>query len=379
MTLLYIGIMSGTSLDGIDIVIADLSDFPSVIAFRSYPFPPALYESIVELASDEVVSIEQLGRTHLALGQIYAKYTLDALTRSGIEADAIRAIGLHGQTIRHLPQRKQLTNELEPIGMTMQIGSGAVTAALTGIDVVSDFRTADIAAGGEGAPLVPMFDNAFLRSDTAHRVILNIGGIANITSLPNRGEVTAFDTGPGNMVIDALMQRYYDKPFDDHGAIAAKGTVSSALFEELVQHPFFQRRAPKSTGREEFGAEFCESVITKALSLSVENADTVATVTELTARSIADAVKTVSSGSKVEIIASGGGTKNSTLMKRIAHYLPDAAILTSDDVGIPSQAKESLAFAWFAKMFIEDRLIHLPHTTGADSRQILGVLAKGKK
>ncbi|MEI8135352.1 MAG: anhydro-N-acetylmuramic acid kinase [bacterium] len=370
----FAGIMTGTSLDAIDIVIADLSGFPKVLFHASYAFEPYLRNRLSELASRNEISIDLFVATHFELSKAYANGLQNAINESGITADQIRAIGMHGQTIRHLPQA----------GATFQLGSAPALAALTGIDVISDFRSADMALGGQGAPLMPMFDYHFLSDTSSDRIILNIGGIANLTYLPRSGSeenVIAFDCGPGNMLIDALAQRYFNQPFDAEGGLASQGVVNESLLRELLALPYFSASPPKSTGRELFGEpiliQFTEHVTKSKLSAI----DAICTATELTARTIAGATTLLPSSitdATTELIISGGGTRNVFLMHRIRTLLPEMKLRTSDEIGIPSQSKEALAFAWFAKAFIDDQTIHLPTTTGASRKIILGSLSKGK-
>ncbi|HEY6171470.1 MAG TPA: anhydro-N-acetylmuramic acid kinase [Candidatus Kapabacteria bacterium] len=373
---LYIGIMTGTSIDGIDTVIADLADFPKVVHHHESPIPPALRELLMKFATERLVDIDELVRTHFLLAEVFASSVTDALTHAEIKSDAIRAIGLHGQTIRHLPKPVSLFAELPPVGATFQLGSGAALAALSGIDVVYDFRSADVALGGEGAPLVPMFDRAFFYSASTDRIILNIGGIANITYLPISGEPIAFDTGPGNMILDALSSLYFQTPFDIDGAIARSGKVDDEFLSSLLEHEYFLLAPPKSTGRELFGKDLLDMFLYKIREEGFAPEDAIATATELTARTIALAAMQCTSNEQLELIASGGGTRNGYLMERLQSALPKAVIKTSDELGIPSQSKEALAFAWFAKAFLDDMMIHLPSTTGARKKIPLGSLAK---
>ena len=372
---LYIGIMTGTSIDGIDTVIADLSGFPKVIHHHESPLPPVFREQLMKFATERLVDMDELVRMHFLLAEVFASSVSDALSQANIKTANIRAIGLHGQTVRHLPRPVQLFTELPPVGATFQLGSGAALAALTGIDVVYDFRSADVALGGEGAPLVPMFDAAFFRS-AQDRIVLNIGGIANITYLPAIGEPVAFDTGPGNMIIDALASLYFGSPFDTDGAIARSGKVDEEFLSSLLAHEYFLLAPPKSTGRELFGKELLDMFLHKIREEGFAPEDAVATATELTARTIALSAIDCTSNEAIELIASGGGTRNGYLMERLQNSLPKAVIKTSDELGIPSQSKEALAFAWFAKAFLDDMMIHLPSTTGARKKTPLGVLAK---
>jgi anhydro-N-acetylmuramic acid kinase len=373
---IYLGVMSGTSLDGIDVAACRFSGKQiERIAFYSVEWLPALRDQIMEFATAEQVNMNDLVRSHFELAQEYASAIHATLLVSNIPASMIRAIGLHGQTIRHLPTG--------PIPATFQLGSGAALAAITKIDVVSDFRAADIALGGQGAPLMPMFDHYFLVSDSVDRLIVNIGGIANVTWLPKHakpGEVVAFDSGPGNMLLDATTRRYFGKPFDENGDIARSGKIDNDLLEEFLSHPYFALPPPKSTGRELFSERFLENLNNKIAEGKLAPEDALSTLTELTARSILKSFDVLtSSSSHIEIIVSGGGAFNEYLLDRLRCNAPDnASILISDAVGIPAKAKEAVAFAFFACAFVESIAIHLPSTTGASHPTVLGSLSKGK-
>ncbi len=377
----YIGIMSGTSLDGIDVVIARFTDGAECLAHESVAFPPGLRSLLYAAATAEQMNIDTYSRLHFLLAERYADAVQKTLAASKYSPSDIRAIGLHGQTVRHVPAKEVITSDTVPVGATIQLGSGSALAALTGIDVVSDFRSADVALGGQGAPLVPMFDVAFLRSNVT-RIALNIGGIANLTVIPPTGSsaaVHAYDSGPGNMIIDELARIYFAKPYDEDGAIAAAAQANEALLEELLSHEYFATPPPKSTGRELFGSYFLSQFLTRIDAGLMSAPDAIRTATELTVRSI---VREVGRYSNVytngfELIGSGGGVRNTFLMKRLAAELPAATVLSSDDAGIPAQAKEAIAFAFFAKAYLDEKVIHLPETTGASKAVLLGSLSRG--
>jgi len=369
----YIGIMTGTSMDAIDVVIARFDEVPEVIIETSTPLHPVLRKILMDLATKEEMNIDLFVQTHFDLAKEYSKAVALAITKAGLKKSDISAIGLHGQTIRHLPKE----------GATFQLGSGAALAAMSGIDVVSDFRSADIALGGEGAPLIPMFDYRFLRSNDRNRILLNIGGIANLTFIPAdafEDDVMAFDTGPGNMIIDNLAQEFFNIPFDENGSFAAEGDIDEELLEQLLRNQYFKKAPPKSAGREDFGEKILSIFREKILPGKLFPDDALTTATEFTARSIAQAISflPINDSYPTEIIASGGGVKNLFLCNRIKTLLPKTEFQISDEIEIPSQAKEALAFAWFAKAFLEDEYIHLPKTTGASRKVILGSLSKGK-
>jgi anhydro-N-acetylmuramic acid kinase len=373
--------MSGTSLDGIDAAACRFEEGSTSIGLVSevsLAWPPAVRELLLQLASESKADINTLTRAHFALPYYYGEVVKLALDEAGLSTSDVRGIGLHGQTIRHLPTPESLFPGSPAVGATLQLGSGPALAALTGIDVVHDFRSADVALGGQGAPLVPMFDYQFLRSNSANRVALNIGGIANITWLPkNNGAIQAFDCGPGNMIIDALTRAYFDRPYDENGEIARGGTVNDRLLDELLRHDYFHAPPPKSTGRELFGAEFFSRISSAVDAKTLAREDAVATATELTTRSIANAVRDIST-ERCEILASGGGARNKFLLERLDALLPDAHVETTETVGIPVQSKEAIAFAYFAFAYVYDLHIHLPHTTGASRVTTLGSLARGR-
>lgn len=331
------GVMSGTSLDGIDVAIVDIRGKRiEPVAFRSTPYPKPVRDALLNLST-----VAEVSRLNFLLGELYADAIL-ALRQP------VELIGLHGQTIHHEGGRH-----------TLQIGEAAVVAERTGVDVISNFREADIAAGGQGAPLVPYVDRWLFGSNKTPRAILNIGGIANVTSLPSG---IAFDTGPGNMVIDALVSHMTNgkQIFDRGGKIARRGTVSGELLIKLLWNPYFRRQPPKSCGREQFGRQFVAELIATGLPM----ADLVATATELTARTIVGAV--VARG---ETIASGGGVHNAFLMKRLREFI---TVRTSAEFGIDPDAKEAIAFAVLAYESARRRPGNLPSATGARHPVVLG-------
>jgi len=328
--------MSGTSLDGIDVAIVDIRGKRiETIAFRSTPYPRSVREALLNLST-----VEEVSRLNFRLGELYAKAILAM-------QQPVELIGLHGQTIYHEGGRH-----------TLQIGEAAVVAERTGIDVISNFREPDIAAGGQGAPLVPYVDWLLFGHPKKDRVALNIGGIANVTLLP---EGIAFDTGPGNMVVDALVAHLTGgrQTFDRDGEIARRGVVRRELLAGLLANPYFRRKPPKSCGREQFGREFTQMLITTGLPLR----DLIATATELTARTIAGAI-----GAN-EVIASGGGVHNTFLMERLGALVP---VRSSADFGIDPDAKEAIAFAVLAYQTARRRPGNLPSATGARHPVILG-------
>jgi anhydro-N-acetylmuramic acid kinase len=348
------GIMSGTSLDGIDVAIVDIGGRGAFAcpAYGTQPYPEGTRRRILEAQTAQAIS-----RLSFELGELYAKAVKTVCRRSKVPQESLELAGCHGQTIYH-----EGTN-------TLQIGEADVIAERLGIPVVSDFRTRDIAAGGQGAPLVPFVDNLLFRSPTVNRVALNIGGIANITVL-DKGPVIAFDTGPGNMVIDQLTQKLLNKPCDVNGATAAKGRVQKALLDELLQNPYYQAKPPKTAGREQYGADFVNSLLkTGALP-----EDLIATATALTAATIAKGIGLFAPGT-TEVIAAGGGVHNRQLMAQLAAFLPAARIATSAEFGIDPDAKEAIAFAILAWRTWRRKPGNLPSATGARHPVILGKLS----
>ncbi|HEV3331101.1 MAG TPA: anhydro-N-acetylmuramic acid kinase [Bryobacteraceae bacterium] len=347
------GVMSGTSLDGIDVAIIEIRGRKiETIGFQSTPYASAVRRAILEAASAEAIS-----RLNFQLGELYARAVLRAVRRFG----SVELIGCHGQTIYH-----------EGGVHTLQIGEPAVIAERTGVRVVSGFRARDIAAGGQGAPLVPYVDYLLFRHPTRARIALNIGGIANVTVIPpsaSPNEVVAFDTGPGNMVIDALTHEYTRgrQPFDRDGAIAASGTIDRVLLKELLADSYYRRRPPKSTGREQYGAAFVERLKKSKRPLP----DLIATATALTAATIARAVGR-QKGPPYQLIASGGGVHNSQLMAQIAAFLPGAAVTTSAAYSIDPDAKEAVAFGVLAFETWRRAPSNLPSATGAKRPVVLG-------
>ncbi len=352
-----LGLMTGTSCDGIDTAILRLQMGapPELVHFHAAPMPEKLREPLLRLAAPGLDEIDAMGGLHTALGEAYARAVMLALEAASLVPEKIVAIGLHGQTIRHRPRAKH--------PFTLQIGSPAILAERTGITVVSDFRSRDIAAGGCGAPLMPLAHRAFFSEPGRNIAVLNIGGIANITWLGADGNTAGFDTGPGNMVMDALMLALSDgrAHFDANGELAASGARHEALLAELMRHPFFARRPPKSTGREDFG----EAVVSRILAApGLSDADRLATALELTAQSIADAVRFLPARPARWLVC-GGGSRNARLMARLRELLAPAPVAPADDAGMPAQAVEAAGFALLAALTLAGRPNTLAAVTGA--------------
>jgi anhydro-N-acetylmuramic acid kinase len=355
----YIGLMSGTSLDGVDAVLLDFSNGGHRIIGEAFlPFEDSLRARLLAIhkaQSDEIHKAAVLGNE---LAQIYAQAVHKLLSKTRVNSTGVLAIGCHGQTIRHRPDA----------GYTIQLGNGALLAELTRNIVVCDFRSRDIAAGGEGAPLVPAFHQAMFGHSSIHRVIVNIGGIANITDL-GPGVVQGFDTGPGNMLMDAWIQLRLGKPFDQDGAWARGGRCMDELLQALLAHEYFSRNPPKSTGRELFNLAWLE----KQLSGTENPRDVQATLLALTAVSIAHAVKSCCVGAK-EVYVCGGGAANSALISQIAAALPGVQIASTAKLGIDPDWVEACAFAWLARQALLLHPGNIPSVTGAAGPRILGAI-----
>jgi anhydro-N-acetylmuramic acid kinase len=352
--------MSGTSLDGIDVAIVDIRGKRiSVEAFHTTPYPERVRQAILAASS-----AADIARLHFLLGELYAEAVLKCKPRPEL-------IACHGQTVHHEGAPVRFLGR--KVASTLQIGEAAVIAERTGIPVVSDFRPRDIAAGGHGAPLVPFVDYLLFRHRRLGRVALNIGGIANITVIPGGAtpeQVIAFDTGPGNMVIDALVSEYTKSKlkFDRDGRLAAKGHVDKALLDELLSGSYYRKHPPKSAGREQYGREYVERLLATGLPML----DLIATATALTAATIALGIERFAPMRVDELIVSGGGARNPRIMAHLAALLPGAAIATSSDFGIDIDAKEAIAFAILGYQTWRRRPANLPSATGARRAVVLG-------
>ena len=379
-----VGLMSGTSADGVTAVATEIESSGvdtgiKILGFRTYPYPPNLREAVFELFSPETSTVNRICEMNFVLGEFFAECAIKAVESCGLALDEIDLIGSHGQTIHHLPQLREAFGY--GTRSTLQIGEAAVIAERTGVPTVADFRKADIAAGGEGAPLTPYLDFILHRHPTRSRVLQNIGGIANLTYLPVGAEaedVVAFDTGPGNMVIDAVVKRYTggSLTFDEDGRIASGGSVDAQLLDGLLSHPYFDRKSPKTTGREEFGEGFTMSYLGEAEDRDIGLKDVVATATALTIESIARAYEVLlPGGSNIdEVFVSGGGAKNRFLMESLSSRLDPIPVLEYDSLGIPGEAKEALLMAMLANEHVSGSPANLPNVTGARRAVVLGSL-----
>lgn len=362
---LYIGLMSGTSMDAVDCVLIDLSEPINVIDFINVDIPATLKLDILDLCQEQGDNqIKKLGETDVELGKLFASTVISILEKNQIGSTQIQAIGSHGQTIRHQPPAQNSN------AYTIQIADPNTIAALTGITTVADFRRKDMALSGQGAPLLPVFHQHIFKTTETDRVILNIGGIANITLLRNGDAQTiGFDTGPGNILLDSWIQKNLNQPYDKDGEWGGTGESNSELLSFMLEDSYFSSPSPKSTGREYFNLFWIEQILTD-YTKEVSPQDVQATLLELTAISIAQAIKgLIATG---EIIVCGGGTKNTSLIQSLNTQLKSFKISSSDDYGIDSDALEAIAFAWFAHKTIHRKALDLTTITGSSKPHVMG-------
>lgn len=363
-TEIYMGLMSGTSLDAVDAALVEFGDNPKLrlIATHSQPIPAQLRAEILQLCQPGSDNVHRLGKTDTELGLLYAECCLQLLDKSRITAKEVVAIGNHGQTIRHVPHSDS--------PFTIQIGDPNIIAAKTGITTVADFRRRDIAHGGQGAPLAPAFHAWLFPRHEKNQWILNLGGIANLTYIPtNPGEkMIGFDTGPANTLLDQWCEKNTGQSFDKNGDWARSGKIIPTLLEKMLDDAYFQKPFPKSTGREYFNLDWLYKKINHEI---YSNEDIQATLTELTAKTVADAIKNLSSHAHT-IYLCGGGANNTFLIERLQFHLSDAEILSTETVGIHPQWIECAAFAWLAKQTIEKKPGNVTNVTGAEKESILG-------
>lgn len=359
----FIGLMSGTSLDGVDAALVSFTSHkPRCIATHYQPYTSEIRSEALAIqapGSDELRRAAELANR---LADVYALTVNELLANSGLAASAVRAIGCHGQTVRHAPAS----------GYTIQLNNPARLAEKTGIAVVADFRSRDIAAGGQGAPLVPAFHDALFRASDRQRVIVNIGGISNVTDLTPNRPTGGFDCGPGNMLLDAWAARHLGRAYDHGGNWAMQGQALPDLLAHLSEHPFFAEKPPKSCGREEFNIDWLDH----RLSGHENPADVQATLVALTAKGIADAVERWC-GKPSELSVCGGGAHNVAIMRALAARLPHTAVGTTDALGLPADWVEAVAFAWLAYQTLRGRPGNLPEVTGAHGPRILGAIYPG--
>ncbi|MGO4304816.1 anhydro-N-acetylmuramic acid kinase [Cupriavidus sp. RAF12] len=367
----FIGLMSGTSMDGADGVLVDFSgEQPVVLAAAHEPFPAAVREAFGALQQPGDDEIHREAMAANALARVYADCVATLLRLSGVSASTVAAIGAHGQTIRHRP------GQYDNIGYTRQSQHPALLAELTRIDVVADFRSRDIAAGGQGAPLVPAVHAALFGAPDETRVVCNIGGISNISILPaasTRRPVTGFDCGPGNALLDDWILRHRGLPYDDNGAWAASGKVDATLLEQCLAEPYFRAVPPKSTGRDLFHPGWLQALLAPLGEQQPTTRDIQATLATLTATAIARDVQAYAADAS-RLIVCGGGARNSFVMATLARLLPGVSVQTTDDFGVPVSQVEALAFAWLARQCLLRAPGNVPTVTGATGPRVLGAI-----
>jgi anhydro-N-acetylmuramic acid kinase len=356
----YVGIMSGTSLDGIDAALLDFSDnTPKLVGTHYQAYPAALKDTLLALHQPAQNELHHTQLVANELAQGYAAATKILLLAANVNANQVRAIGCHGQTIRHRPDA----------GYTIQLGNAALLAELSGITVVNDFRSRDIAAGGQGAPLVPAFHHKMLRHPDIHRVIVNIGGISNLTNLSPGQATSGFDCGPGNLLMDAWINRQLGQSYDKDGSWAASGVVIPALLQAFLDEPYMRASPPKSCGRDLFNMRWLD----KHLQGNEAPADVQSTLLALTGHAISDAIDQYCSGA-AEIYLCGGGAHNLALLNYLNEALPNCSIQLTDKLGIEADWLEAIAFAWLAQQTLQSRCANLPEATGARHPCILGAI-----
>lgn len=365
---LYIGLMSGTSVDGIDCVLTafNSANRPELISASTTPIDSALREQILALCdgnnAGKNINLATYGSTDIAIGKSFADAVHAMLAQTGTAAGEVVAIGSHGQTVYHQPEGDN--------PFSLQLGDPNTIAQLTGITTVADMRRRDIAAGGQGAPLAPLLHRNVFAADGEGRVVVNLGGIANITLLKANGECLAFDSGPGNVLMDYWIGKQKGEQFDKNGAWAASGTANSALLDALLDEPYFERGHPKSTGRELFNSSWLEARLSAASSATVKAEDVQATLLELSAVTVVKAIKALVSARAVYIC--GGGAHNGAMMERLQALLPDANVTSTAELGLDPDWVEATAFAWMAQETVAGRKVDTRAFTGAQEPVFLG-------
>ena len=384
-----IGLMSGTSADGIDAALVEINHYGldtriNLLAFQTTPYPPKVKEDILRASSSLNGTVDLICHLNFLLGELFAQAVHELCRKSNTRIKEIDLIGSHGQTIHHLPQSR-LDHGFE-VRSTLQIGEPAVIAERTGVTTVADFRTRDIAAGGMGAPLTPYIHYLLFKHPHKTRVVLNIGGIANITLLPsgsNPDKVIAFDTGPGNMLLDAVISHLTqgEKTFDIDGEGAFQGIISEPLSQQLLSHPYLKKNPPKSTGREDFGPFYLEEIMGWAKQIRVKGNDLIATVANFTVDSIYQGFKDfiLPHFSVEEFIVCGGGAQNPFLVNKLRERIYPIPLVSTDEYGIPAKALEAIAFAILANEAVSGVPANLGNVTGASKKVILGKIVPGDR
>ena len=379
-TKLVVGLISGTSADGIDAALIRVTGNGTStrlrqLAFDSYPYPADLRSRILSNSLPGTGSVDVICDLNILVAHFFADAVKTIARKARVRITDIDLVGSHGQTVHHLPQPRKMFGKTIRSGL--QIGDPSTIAKLTGITTVGNFRTGDMAVGGQGAPLVPYFDYLMFRSKTRNRILLNLGGIANFTALPRHCavvDVLAFDTGPANMVVDGLMMELYGKKFDKDGRKAREGTVSTSLLSDLMSHPYFSQKPPKSTGREMFGAMILPWILKHRRAMKKE--DLIATATQWTAFSVYDQYRRYIASEMIadEVLVSGGGAHNKVMMKSLQAYFRPVSVRTVESVGFSSDAKEAICFAVLANETISENPSNVPRVTGAAKPVILGTI-----
>lgn len=363
----FVGAISGTSVDGLDLALVEISsDSVEIKHAITVPFSDALRTRLLDLTTKPDENIVQLGRTHAELGHFIGEQVAQFISTVGYSTSDIVAVGSHGQTVSHLPDGD--------FSFSYQIGDASRIAAISGIDTIADFRAADIAAGGQGAPLVPILHERVFRSEQVERVIVNIGGISNVTYLPitSADPIIGFDTGPGNTLLDVWTQHHFERSYDHQGELARSGSILENLVPQFLADPWFDIEPPKSTGKEHFNLKYIHDHI-QISGMKTNPVDVLATLTELTATSLSAAICKWCCDSG-EVIICGGGRLNKFLMDRIEHQLPNHRVLRSDSLGVNGDAVEAATFAYLAHLFVNGQTGNIPTVTGANSNRVLGCL-----
>ena len=370
MSQLYLGLMSGTSMDGVDVALVDFgSPHPHLLDCKTFPYPASLLKILHLLCAPSPNEIVLMGRADRAVAELFAEASLSLLANNYIRPDQVVAIGSHGQTIRHVPFGEH--------SFTLQIGDPNTLAALTGIDVIADFRRKDIALGGQGSPLVPAFHHSVFNCSVQSRVVVNIGGIANITYLPpkDQGKVIGYDTGPGNTLMDLWCEQHTGNPYDAKGEWAAQGSFSPSLLNTLCLHAYFDLPAPKSTGRELFNMQWLQQQLSHHPEI-VDPQIIQATLAMFTSCTIANEIRKFPDVEQVYVC--GGGAKNEFLLECLESHLHECEVYTTDELGVDPDAVEAMAFAWLAYAHINRIEGSLASVTGAKRNAILGTFCPGK-
>lgn len=355
-----IGLMSGTSLDGVDAVLATFEPQPSLLAAHHLEYPQSIKDRCLAMHRPGADDLDEAARLSNALAHLYAQAVRELLAKANLPAQNIRAVACHGQTVRHNPAA----------GYTIQLNNPSLLAELTKIRVIADLRSRDIAAGGQGAPMVPAFHEAMFRHPTRHRVVLNLGGIANLTDLASHRLTTGFDCGPANILMDAWIHHVSGLAFDSDGAWAATGHIDTSLLSRLLNHPFFSSTPPKSCGREEFNLTWLLSQLKPDM---VAAEDVQATLLALTVRSCTDAIRRWC-GIPDDLLVCGGGARNAQLLAALAREFPASRVAATDEFGIAADHVEAMAFAWLGYRTLNGLFGNLPSVTGALGPRVLGAI-----